>query len=321
MLSRVCQVALCLVALSCAASALAQAQAYPSRPVRMVVSGVAGSSNFAARLIAQGLSGSLGQQVIVDGREGGALVNEFVAKAPPDGYTLLLNGSAMWLLPFMRNNVPYDPVRDFAPITLAISTPNMLVVHPSVPVKSVRELIALAKARPGELNCATGNAGTSNQLAAELFKVTAHVDIMRIPYKGGGPAINDLIGGQVQLMFASASSVDQHVKSHRLRALAVTSAKPTPLVPGLPTVAESGVPGYVSVAIFGVLAPAKTPPAIIDKLTAEIVRALNQREMRERFFASGSEVVASSAQEFDAAIKEEMSKLGKLIKDAGIRDE
>ena len=294
---------------------------YPNRPIRLVVSGVAGSSNFAARLIANGLSGALGQQVVVDGREGGVLAAEIASRAAPDGYTLHLNGSALWLLPFMRARVPYDPVRDFTPVTLAVSTPNILVVHPSVAVKTVRDLIALAKAKPGELNCATGNAGTSNHLAAELFKSMTGVNITRIPYKGGAPAISDLVGGQVHLMFGAALAVAQHVQSGRLRALAVTSAKPSSLAPGLQTVAEAGVPGYSSVAIFGVLAPAKTPPALIERLNREIVKVLHQPDVKERLFNGGSEVVASTPEAFGAAIKTEMATLGKLIKDAGIRDD
>lgn len=294
---------------------------YPNKPIRLVVSGVAGSSNFAARLIAQGLSGALGQQVVVDGREGGVIAAEIAARAQPDGYTLHLNGSALWLLPFMRSKVPYDPVRDFAPVTLAVSTPNVLVVHPSVPAKSVTELIALAQARPRELNCATGNSGTSNHLAAELFKAMAGVNIMRIPYKGAAPALNDLISGQVQLMFGAAIAVAQHIQSGRLRALAVTSAQPSALAPGLPTIAASGVPGYASVAIFGVLAPARTPPALIGLLNREIVKVLHQADVKERFFNAGSEVVASMPEAFAAAIKSEMASLGKLITDTGIRDE
>ena len=294
---------------------------YPNRPIRLVVSGVAGSSNFTARLIANGLSGAFGQQVVVDGREGGVIAAEIAAHAAPDGYTLHLNGSALWLLPYMRSRVPYDPVRDFTPVTLAIATPNILVVHPSVPVKSVRELVALAKAKPGELNCATGNAGTSNHLAAELFKSMAGVDITRIPYKGGAPAISDLVGGQVQLMFGAALAVTQHVQSGRLRALAVTSARPSPLAPGLPTVAEAGVPGYASVAIFGVLAPARTQSGLIERLNREIVKVLQQPDVKERLFKGGSEVVASTPEAFGAAIKAEMTTLGKLITDAGIKDD
>jgi tripartite-type tricarboxylate transporter receptor subunit TctC len=302
------------------ATAHAAEAPYPNRPIRLVVSGVAGSSNFTARLIANGLSSALGQQVVVDGREGGVIAAEIAARAAPDGYTLHLNGSALWLLPFMRSRVPYDPVRDFAPVALAVSTPNILVIHPSVPVKSVRELIALAKAKPGELNYASGNAGTSNHLAAELFKSMAGVNITRIPYKGGAPAISDLVGGQVQLMFGAALAVAQHVQSGRLRALAVTSAKPSALVTGLPTVADAGVPGYASVAIFGVLAPAKTPPALIERLNHEIVKVLQQSDVKERLFNAGSEVVASTPAAFDTAIKTEMKDLGKLIRDAGIKD-
>ena len=302
-------------------SAQAADAPYPNRPIRLIVSGVAGSSNFAARLIANGVSGTLGQQVVVDGREGGVIAAELAARAAPDGYTLHLNGSALWLLPFMRARVPYDPLRDFAPVTLALATPNILVVHPSVPVKSVRELIALAKAKPGDLNYASGNAGTSNHLAAELFKSMAGVNLTRIPYKGGAPAISDLVGGQVQLMFGASLAVAQHVQSGRLRALAVTSAKPSALAPGLPTVAEAGVPGYASVAIFGVLAPAKTPPALIGLLNREIVKVLQTAEVKERLFNAGSEVVAGSAEAFGAAIKNEMTTLGKLIKDSGIRDD
>jgi len=305
--------------LSCVINAVAQY--YPSKPIRLVISGIAGTSNFAARMIAQGLSNSLGQQVVVDGREGGVIAAEFVAKAAPDGYTLHLNGSALWLLPYMRSHVPYDPVRDFAPISLAVSTPNILVVHPSVPVTSVKQLIALATSKPGELNCATGNAGTSNHLAAELFKSMAHVSITRIPYKGAAPAINDLISGQVQLMFGSASAVAQHVQSGRLRALAVTSAQPSALAPGLPTVAAAGVPGYSLVAAFGVFAPARTPAAIINRLHENIVRVLRDPDVKERLFKAGSEAVGSSPEEFASTIKSEMASLGKLVTDEGIRDE
>ncbi len=305
--------------LSCVTNAVAQN--YPSKPIRLVISGIAGTSNFAARMIAQGLSNSLGQQVVVDGREGGVIAAEFVAKAAPDGYTLHLNGSALWLLPYMRSHVPYDPVRDFAPISLAVSTPNILVVHPSVPVTSVKQLIALATSKPGELNCATGNAGTSNHLAAELFKSMAHVSITRIPYKGAAPAINDLISGQVQLMFGSASAVAQHVQSGRLRALAVTSAQPSALAPGLPTVAAAGVPGYSLVAAFGVFAPARTPAAIINRLHENIVRVLRDPDVKERLFKAGSEAVGSSPEEFASTIKSEMASLGKLVTDEGIRDE
>ena len=296
------------------------AQSFPSKPVRLLTTAAGGGLDLASRIIAQGLAGPLGQPVIVDNR-GSIVASEALVKATPDGYTLLYNANILWLLPFMRTRVPYDAVRDFTPVTLAVATPNVLVVHPAVAVKSVRDLIALAKAKPGDLNYASGNAGTSNHLAAELFKSMAGVNITRIPYKGGAPAISDLVGGQVHLMFGASLAVAQHVQSGRLRALAVTSVNPSALAPGLPTVAEAGVPGYASVAIFGVLAPAKTPAALVELLNREIVKVLQLPEVKERLFNAGSEAVASSAEAFAAAIKSEMTTLGKLIKDTGIRDE
>ncbi len=263
--------ALCAVA--SAAGAIA-AQEYPTKTVRIVLPGVAGASNFAGRLIAQGLSTTFGQQVIVDGRESGVLVAELVAQAPPDGYTLLLDSSSLWLLPFLRTTVSYDPLTDFSPITLAIKSPNILVVHPSLAAKSVQELIALAQAKPGALNYATGGAGNSNHLGAELFRTMTGINIVRINYKGAAPAISDLIGGQVQLMFATAGSVMQHIKSGRLRALAVTSAEPSPLAPGLPTVASAGLPGYESISRIAMFAPARTPESIINRVSMETARVL-----------------------------------------------
>lgn len=295
----------------------AAGQDYPSKPVRLLVSGVAGSSNFTARLIAQALSRSLGQQIVVDGREGGVIVSTIAAQAKPDGYTLMLNGNALWLLPFMQT-VPYDPVRDFAPIAMTAIVPNLVVVHPSVPVKSINELVALAKTRPGELNCATGNLGTSNHLAAELFKSLTSVQMLIVPYKGAGPALNDLMGGQVQLMFPTASSAMPHVHSGRLRALAVTTLQPTDLAPGLPTVAASGVPGYESAGMFGILAPAKTPATIIDRLNVEVLKVLKQSDIKAKFFNTGAEVAGSSPGEFEKTIRSEMAKWGKVISDAGL---
>jgi tripartite-type tricarboxylate transporter receptor subunit TctC len=301
----------------------ATGQNYPNKPIRIVTTEPAGAADIATRLIAPGLTGSLGQQVIVDNRSGAGSVAaiESVAKGPPDGYTLLLHGSPVWLMPFMRDHVPWDPVRDFSPITLAVTLPNLLVVHPSLPVRSVKELIALAKARPGELNYGSGSTGASNHLAAELFSAMARVSMVRIPYKGGGPAVLGLIGGQVQLMFATAASVSPHVKSGRLRALAVTSAEPSALFPGLPAVAASGLPGYEAGTIYGVFAPANTPALLIERLHQEIARALNRAEVKERLFNSGMEAAGSSPEAFAAVIKSDMAKWGKVIRDAGIRDE
>ncbi len=305
------------------ASAVAGASAalpsdYPSKPIRMVTSEPGGGSDFVARLIAQGIAVGFNQRVVVDNR--GIVAAEIAAKAASDGYTLLLYGSPLWLSPFLRDNLPFDPVRDFAPITLAVSTPNILVVHPSVAAHSVKELISLAQAKPGELNYSSASTGSTQHLAAELFKSMAGVNIVRVPYKGSGPALIAVLGGQVQLMFPSAGSAAQHIRSGRLRALAVTSAAPSKLVPDLPTVAAA-VPGYESASPFGVFAPAKTPAALIERLHFEIVRALNIPEIRERFFSSGVETVGGSPEELAAMVKSEMAKWGKVIRDAGIRDE
>ena len=293
-------------------------QTYPSKPIRIVTGSVGSSGDFTARLIAHGLSGPLGQQVIVENRAAGLILITTAAKAPPDGYTLLLYTNGLWITPLIEN-VPWDPVQDFLPIILTSRTPGIVVVHPSLPVKSVKELIALAKAKPGELNYAAAGVGGATHLSVELFKAMAGVDIAYIPYKGSGLAIIDLISGQVQLMFATAGSVTQHIKSGRLKALAVTSARPSELVPGLPTVAAGGVPGYESVSIFGAFAPARTPAPIINRLNQEILLLLNRAEVKEKFLNAGVETVGSSPEQFAATIKSEVARLGKVIKDAGIR--
>jgi tripartite-type tricarboxylate transporter receptor subunit TctC len=282
-----------------------------------------GSTSVVSQALSKKFQEYTGQPMVVDHKPGAGsnIGAEIVARSPADGYTLLLSSISNAISAALYPKLNFDIVRDFAPITLLATTPGVLVVHPAVTVKSVRDLIALAKAKPGDLNYASGNAGTSNHLAAELFKSMAGVNITRIPYKGGAPAISDLVGGQVHLMFGASLAVAQHVQSGRLRALAVTSAKPSALAPGLPTVAEAGLPGYASVAIFGVLAPAKTPTALVERLNREIVKVLQQPEVKERLFTAGSEVVASSAEAFGAAIKSEMTTLGKLIKDSGIRDD
>ena len=298
------------------------AQGFPAKPIHIVTSEPGGGNDFAARLIAQGLAAGLGQPVIVDNRGGasGAIAGETVAKAPPDGHTLLLYGSNIWLLPFLRERVPYDPANDLAPVTLAVRAPNILVVHPSLPVKSVKELIALARARPGALNYGSGATGSSSQIATELFKATAKIDIVQIPYKGNGLALNALIAGEVQLAFATPGSVTAHIKSGRLRALAVTSAQPSPLLPGLPSVAASALPGYEALSIVGVFAPARTPAPVIAKLNQEIVSVLKRADVRARFINSGVEPVGSSPEEFAVTVKSEMTRLGKVIRDAGIHD-
>ncbi|MBI3936239.1 MAG: tripartite tricarboxylate transporter substrate binding protein, partial [Betaproteobacteria bacterium] len=295
------------------------AQNYPTRPVRIVTSEPGSTNDLVARLIAQGLTVSLGRQVIVDNRA--IRAGEVVAGAQPDGYTLLSYGTPLWIMPFLRDNVPWDPVRDFSPVTWATSSPNILVVHPSVRVNSVSELIGMAKARPGELNYATSSPGSAAHLAGELFRVMAAVKIVRIAYKGTGTALNGIVGGEVQLMFSTAAAAAPHIKSGRLRALAVTSAQPTSLVPGLPTVAASGLPGYEAILILGIFAPAGTPAALLTRLNEEVVRTLNTAEVKERLHKVGVEVVGSSPAQFAAKIRSEMARWSKVIKDAGIRDE
>ena len=296
------------------------AQEFPTRPVRIVTSAPGGAAELVARLIAQGLTASLSQQVIVENRPTGIIPGEIVVKAVPDGYTLLFHGSSLWMAPLLQK-VPYDPVKDLAPVTLAVSTPNVVVVHPAVQAKSIKELIALAKAKPGVLNYGSGATGSSSHLAAELFKYMAGVNIVRVPYKGQGPAVIALLGGEVQMSFATSASVAGHIKSGKLRALAIATAKPSALAPGLPTVAESGLPGYQSASNAGMFAPLRTPAALIARLNRQSVQALNKQEVKDLLFKDGTEVVGSSPQEFAASIKAEMTSLGKVIKAAGIREE
>jgi len=312
-----------IIACTCLAVPATPAQNYPTKPIRLVTAEAGGGNDFAARLIVQGLAGSLGQNMVIDNRggAGGSIAAEIVAKARPDGYTLLLYANNIWLIPLLRSNVPYDPVRDFAPITWAAKSPSTVVVHPALPVKSMEDLIAYAKARPGELNYGSGGSGSTTHLAVELFKSMTGVNIVRVPFKGNGPALNALIGGQVHLMFATAGSVAPHLKSGRLKALAVTSAQPTSLAPGLPTVASAGLPGYESISIYGVFAPSKTPPALVKRLNEEIVQVLGRADVKERFLLSGVEAVGSSPEQLGAIMKSEIVRMGKVIKDAGIREE
>ena len=294
-------------------------QDFPSKPVRIVTSGAGGPSDIAARLVAQGISGPLGQPVVVDNRAAGNTIMEAVQKAPPDGHTVLLYGSALWLGPFMQTNAPYDPVRDFSPVTLALTSPNILVVHPSVPAKSVKELIALAKARPGELNFGTSGPGGSSHLAGELFKSMTGIDIVRVNYKSGAAALIALMGGEVQLLFPAASTVSSQVKSGRLRALGTSGTQASALFPSLPTLAASGVPGYEWVGIFAVFAPAKTPAPVIGRLNQSIVQYVNTPAAREKFADLGVEPVGSTPEQLASTMKAEMARMGKVIKDANIR--
>ena len=299
---------------SCAgAVGLACAQSYPYKQVRIITAEVGGGNDVVARLLAQGLAASSGQQVIVENRPGVIIAVQTIAKAPPDGHTLLSYNNSLWTLPLVQA-APYDFLRDFAPVTMAAMSPNVLAVHPSLPVKTVRDLIVLAKSRPGELNYVSGATGSSAHMAGELFNAMANVNMVRVPYKGAGPGINDLIGGHVQLIFGTTGSVLPHVRSGKLRGLAVTSARPSALVPGLPSIAASGVPGYELIAIYGVFAPAKTPAMLISRLHEEITRVLQTPEAKERFFNLGIEVVGGSPQQLMDAVKADMARVSRVMK-------
>lgn len=301
------------------AAGLACGQSYPTRLVRIAVGGT--GQDITGRIIAQGIAGPLGQPVIVDNRGNGVVASQSVANAPPDGYTIMVAGASHWIFPILEGKAPYDPIRDFSAITMATLSPTLLVVHPSLQVRSVGQLIALAKARPGQLNYGSGSIGSVNHITGELFRSTAHINIVRVSYKNSTPALTDLIAGQIQLMFPTTGSVSQYLQSGRLRALAVTSIEPSPLAPGLPTMAQSGLPGFESVSITGVFAPAKVPEAIIARLNMEISKVLTRPDVKQTFLGMGVETVGGTPEHLAAAVKREMTTVGKLIKDTGIRGE
>lgn len=286
---------------------------YPDKPIRIVTSGVGGSADLVARVLARELGLSLGQEVTVDNRDNAVVPIDAVADAPPDGCSLLVSGGALWIGPLIHNKSSRDVFRDFAPITLAASAPNILVVHPSLPVNSVIDLIALAESRPGQLLYSSGAAGSSSHLAGELFKLMTGVNIVRAGYQDSGAIIDDLISGRVQLMFGTAAVVAPHLDSGRLRAIAVTSARRSMLASGLPTVAASGLAGYESATLIGLLAPAKTPGVIIDILNRESVRILCSPDIKNEFLGAGMDTVGSSPEEFTDNIKSEITRLGKVI--------
>lgn len=307
------------VALTCAVAGGAHAQAFPTKPIRIVTTVSGGGNDLVARLVQPRLTARLGQQLVVDNR--GSLGPEIVAREKPDGYTLLIAGGNLWTLQFLRKHVGWDAERDFVPITLAGTLPNLVVVHPSLPVKSVRELIALAKRRPGDLNYSSGTTGVSTHLAGELFNILARVNIVRVPYKGGGPSMNALIAGEAQVSFPNAGTVAPHIPAGRVRALAVSTPAPSSLFPSLPTVASAGVPGYEWIAMIGYFAPAKTPAAVVDLLHRELAQALRQPDVEERLRLSGIEVSANTPAQFAELMKADIVRTAKLIRDAGIQGE
>lgn len=293
------------------------AQDYPSKPIRIITTEAGGGTDFVARIVAQGLTSSFGQQMVVENRPSGVIPGQVASQAPPDGYTLLITSGSLWLGPLLRKT-PYDPLKDFAPVSLLVNYPSVLVVHPSLPVQNVKDLVALARAKPGALNYGTPTLGTPTHLAAELFKAMAKVDIVSVVYKGTGPAVNALLGGHVQLMFGAPSSIAAHVKSGRLRALAVTSTKPSALVPGLPTVSAT-LPGYEMGAETAMLAPRNTPPAIVARVNREVAALLRRPDVVERLTGGGVEPVGSTPEELGHTMRTATERLGKLISEAGIR--
>jgi tripartite-type tricarboxylate transporter receptor subunit TctC len=295
------------------------AQSYPSKPLRFVTTGIGASTDLAARTVAQGLTDSVGWNVVVDNRGSTIVSAEIVSRASTDGYTLLVSTDGLWRGPLFQK-MPFDPVKDFAPITLVSRSPNILVVHPSLPVKSVKELIVFAKARPGELNYGAGAIGASTHLASELFNLMAGVRIVHIPYKSSGAAVTPLLAGQLQVMFGTTGAIATHIKSGRLRALAISTAQPSALAPGLPTVAAAGnLPGYESASTAGVFAPTGTSPALIKRLNEEINRVLGRPEVKERFFNQSVDIVGGSPEEVAAFVKSDVATTARIVKEAGIR--
>jgi tripartite-type tricarboxylate transporter receptor subunit TctC len=316
---------LLMLALCVAAVQSRAGEPYPARPVRIIAPFPAGSGvDIVARMVATPLAQAIGQPVVVDNRPGanGTIACDLAAKAAPDGYTLLLaNASTLAMAPSLYKNVPYDPVRSFAPITLITTSSNVLIVHPSVPATTTAALIALAKAKPGQLNYGSAGAGNSTHLAAELFKLMAGVDLVHVPYKGTPPMLAELLTGQIQLSFTSLVSALAHVKQARLRALGVTSLGRAPSMPDVPSINESALKGYEVTVWQGIVAPARTPDALVERLNAEITRIVQSPENRERFAAQGLDPAAGKAAQFGAYIASEATKWAKVIRHAGIQPE
>lgn len=302
-------------------AAEAGAQSYPARAVRFIIPQSAGSAtDTVARLIGTRLAEKFGQPVVPENRSGagGIIGAEITAKAAPDGYTISIVSATHTVNPSLRRNLPYDTIADFAPITLATAQPYVMLAHPSLPAKNVRELVALARLRPGQINYASSGAGTLGHLGFELLKTSANVNMVHVPYKGIVPAITDIVGGHVSLLYSTVVSGMPQVNAGKLRALAVSSIKRAQVAPNVPTVAESGFPGYDVSGWYGILAPAKTPADIINRLNSEIVIALRSPAVTDRLAADGSEAVGSTPEQFGAHIKSEIAKWGKVVKAAGI---
>ena len=315
-------VSVAAAALFAAPVASALAQAYPSKPIRLVVGFTPGGGvDINARLLGPKLTEYMGQQVIVDNRPGAGtnIANEYVAKSAPDGYTLLINTAAVAINMALYKTVPFDTLRDFTPISVFSQSPNILVVHSSVPVKSVKELVALAKSKPGALNYSSAGSGTTQHLAAELFKLRTGVNIVHVPYKGSAPSLTALIGGEVSLTFANIPAIYQHVKSGRLRPLASAGPKRSELMPEVPIMAEAGVKGVEVVVWYGVLAPTGTPKDIINTLAGNIRKAAFSPDTKQKLVDQGAEPVGSTPEEFAKLLREEVTKWAEVVKASGAK--
>jgi len=310
------------VAVSAAITVPATAQTYPSKSIRLVVPyPPGGGTDIIARIVGQRLTENLGQQIIIDNRggAGGTIGTDIVAKSPADGYTILMAPTSHVINPSIYSKLPYDTTRDFAPITLAASATIVLVTHPSLPVKSVKELIAFAKPRPGEINFGSAGNGTVFHLAGELFKRQAGIDMVHVPFKGGGPTIANLVGGQISAAFETMLALSPHIKADKVRALAVAGAQRSSVMPQLPTIAELGFPSIVAENWYGVYAPAGTPKEVVARLNGEIVKVLRMPEVKARFQSQGTEVVGNSPEQLAEYVRSEMLKWSKTAKEAGAR--
>jgi tripartite-type tricarboxylate transporter receptor subunit TctC len=300
-------------------------EVYPIRPIRLVVpsSAGAGVTDIMARLVGRYLSARIGQQIVIDNRPGasGILGSEVVSRAAPDGYTLLIANVSLVVNPFLYPKVPYDPLTDFMPVTMVNSAPLLLVVHPSIAAKSVTELIAYAKSHTGQLNYGSGGLGSTPYLAAELFKSLSGIDVLHVPYKGGAPALSDLVGGQLSFMIENMPGTMPYVMAGNLRALAITSPQRSPLAPELPTMAEAGVSGYEMSGWNGIFAVEGTPPEIVGRVHSEVVKILRAPEVRRELAALGAEPVGDTPDEFGAFLKADMARWGKIIQEKGIRSD
>lgn len=320
-LSARCVIAAC-AALTAGWGGASFAQTYPTQPIRFIVPYAAGGGvDIIARALAPKLSERLGQPVVIDNRggAGGNIGTELAARAEPNGYTIVMGAAALAINVSLYRKLPFDPVKDFAPVSLVAATPNILAVHPAVPAKSVKQLIQLAKARPGSLNYGSAGNGTTSHLAPELFKTMAGVSVVHIPYKGTSPAVVALLSGEVAIMLAPALTLLPHIKTNRVHGLAVSGLKRLPAIPELPTIAEAGVPGFEARQWYGVLAPAGTPPDIVTRLNAEIVKIVNSPEVTKRLQSEGSEVIGSTPEEFGRYIKAEIAKWAKAVAASGAR--